>query len=530
MPIQVVIPAAGRIRDSTDAETLLCPLFRTIAGKSFISLILEKLKNSSLDISVVVIGVHSTDKAQLEFLIQPFSKQIEFKILICDHTTSAVETLAELIESVPQGDKVLVNLGDTLVDIDWDLVANHSSGLAVTRSEMPIDRLATFPVGLEDGTMERRGLVGVYWFAKGELLPPLEAIQNVEDFVLYNDSTPFTVEATTWIDADYSDRFTREASLNFESRNFNSVKRPSGSNLIYKSSSKIEKLKSEYEFIANLDPEAASLFPAVRSFKVSGGVGVLAMDYWPYSNLSDMYCFSKLGEGFWAALMQQAKSVLQTLHSGTIERDTDLFHWAFIDKTKERLTQLQATVDWFEIADHTTEINGLKCESTAQLLEKAEKILSNRDSAAARVHGDFCFSNILVDPNSMMIKLVDPRGGFKSDGVLGPLDYDLAKFAHSILGDYDLILKNLFELSDPQSSQIDFSIHYPPHQQIAKSAFVKQIAPTEMELETLRLLSALILMSIPPLHLEDEHRARMFLIKGRYDAQLAISRLEELGR
>jgi hypothetical protein len=185
-------------------------------------------------------------------------------------------------------------------------------------------------------------------------------------------------------------------------------------------------------------------------------------------------------------------------------------------------------VDWFKDANQAQEINGIQCNSTEILLEKAAHLLTKGDNFAARVHGDFCFSNILVDPNSMMIKLVDPRGGFKSDGFLGPLDYDLAKFAHSVLGDYDLILKGLYELSEPDSGAIQFKIHYPPHQKTVASAFVQQIATTELSLETLRLLSALILMSIPPLHLEDEERARMFLVKGRFDAQLAISRLEAM--
>lgn len=528
MPIQVAIPAAGRIRDSTDAETLLCPLFRTITGKPFIGLILEKLKASNLDIGTVAIGIHSADQEQLEYLLRPFSLDFEFAVRICDDTKNAVETLALLIEPIQQGEKVLVNLGDSLVDLAWEEIAMQASGLGVTNDKMPIDRLATYDFQAANGAMSKRGLVGIYWFTKQSVQIPLKELSSVEDFVLSTDSSPTIIEASTWIDADYSDRFVREASLIFESRNFNSVKRPSGSNLIYKTSGKIEKLKSECDFILSLDPEAASLFPAVRSFDVKNGVGVLVMDYWPYSNLSDMYCFSNLGEGFWTALMQQAKGVLGTLHSGTVVADKDLFNWAFINKTRQRLSKLKSSVGWFNLANQAQEINGLQCDSTDRLLIRAEHLLTKGDKFSARVHGDFCFSNILVDPNSMMIKLVDPRGGFKSDGVLGPLDYDLAKLSHSVLGDYDLILKGLFELSGSQSRDACFKIHHPPHQKFVISAFTQEIAPTELELETLRLLSALILISIPPLHLEDEERARMFLIKGRFDAQLAMSRLEAL--
>lgn len=528
MPIQVAIPAAGRIRDSTDAETLLCPLFRTVTGKPFISLILEKLKASKLDIGTISIGIHAADQEQLEFLLQPFSRDFVFSVKTCDHTNSAVETLAELIAPVQQGEKVLVNLGDSLVDIEWEVVSTRDSGLGVTNEKMPIDRLATHEFSAPNGTVSRRGLVGVYWFIKSSARVALEEISTVEDFVLSADVSPAIVEASTWIDADYSDRFSREANLKFESRNFNSVNRPSGSNLIYKSSGKVEKLRSEYDFILGLDPEAASLFPAVRSFEVSGDEAVLAMDYWPYSNLSDMYCFSNLTEGFWGSLMHQIKGVLSTLRSNTSTTDSDLFHWAFIEKTRERLMQLEKEVNWFESASVTRQINGHECESAHDLLDSAEALFAKHDKLAARVHGDFCFSNILVDPSSMMIKLVDPRGGFNGDEVLGPLDYDLAKFAHSVLGDYDLILKGLYDLSDSNLGEQSFAIHYPPHRAIVTKAFQQHLTQSDFELETFRLLSALILISIPPLHLEDEARARMFLIKGRYDAQIALERLKEL--
>lgn len=528
MPIQVVIPAAGRIRDSTDAETLLCPLFRTMTGKPFISLILARLKASNLDIGTISIGIHAADQEQLEFLLQPFSRDFEFVVKICDHTTNAVETLAELIAPLQQGEKILVNLGDSLVDIDWREVAIRDSGLGVTNEKMPIDRLATYELKTSSGIVSKRGLVGIYWFTKQSEDLPISEISSVEDFVLSADSSPAIIEASTWIDADYSDRFSREANLNFESRNFNSVKRPSGSNLIFKSSAKVEKLRSEYEFILALDPEAASLFPAVRSFEVQNDVGVLAMDYWPYSNLSDMYCFSNLSEGFWGSLMHQVKGVLNTLRSDTLTSNGDLFHWAFIEKTRERLTQLQHEVDWFEVASNSRQINGLDCESANTIIDIAEAFFAKDQRVAARVHGDFCFSNILVDPSSMMIKLVDPRGEFKGEGVLGPLDYDLAKFAHSVLGDYDLILKGLYALSDRTAQDLSFDIHYPPHRESVTKAFQQHLADSDVELETFRLLSALILISIPPLHLEDENRAKMFLIKGRHDAQIALARLKEM--
>lgn len=527
MPIQVAIPAAGRIRDTTEAETLVCPLFRNIKGKSFIGLILETLKNSKLDIGRISIGIQSLDVDQLEYLVQPFSKDFDFNIVSCDSSNSAAETLRMLLRTLAPGEKTLVNLGDTLVDLDWHEVDKYPCGLGVTSPAMPIDRLATIAVPVGDRS-ENRGLVGVYWFTSSEDSSDQLSFSTVEDFVLKRPGTPKALEVISWIDADYSDRFTREASSTFESRNFNSVTRDSTSNLLRKSSAKIEKLKSEFDFVTGLEPEAASLFPAVRSFEVRDGLAVLAMDYWPYSNLSDMYCFSYLSDSFWTSLMREVRKALRTLHASSTKVDAELFDWAFFEKTNERLLQLEGEVDWAGWATKPLDINGVRCRAIANLISEAAALLAGRPKVSARVHGDFCFSNILIDPNTMMLKLVDPRGAFKGSTDVGPIDYDMAKFAHSALGDYDLILKGQYHLEESSLDKVHFEIHYPPHREAMVDAFQTALVGSQQELESLRLLSALILISIPPLHLEDERRARMFLIKGRYDAEIALKRLREL--
>ena len=49
-------------------------------------------------------------------------------------------------------------------------------------------------------------------------------------------------------------------------------------------------------------------------------------------------------------------------------------------------------------------------------------------------HGDLCFNNILVDPNSGSLKLIDPKAyPDKSKNIVGLVDpfYDLAKLNHS---------------------------------------------------------------------------------------------------
>ncbi|MEE3624774.1 hypothetical protein UCD39_12370 [Nitrospirillum sp. BR 11752] len=77
------------------------------------------------------------------------------------------------------------------------------------------------------------------------------------------------------------------------------------------------------------------------------------------------------------------------------------------------------------------------------LIEKAIA----RDTSAGLVigHGDACFSNILFDRRTGLMRLIDPRGARTLDeGWMHPA-YDLAKFSHSILGGYDFVNNDLFD-------------------------------------------------------------------------------------
>ena len=64
-------------------------------------------------------------------------------------------------------------------------------------------------------------------------------------------------------------------------------------------------------------------------------------------------------------------------------------------------------------------------------------------------HGDLCFNNILVEPLSGCIKLIDPKAEIINNKSLGFMDpyYDLAKLNHSFNCFYDSVVNNLFSLS-----------------------------------------------------------------------------------
>src|SRR5690606_20830874 len=67
------------------------------------------------------------------------------------------------------------------------------------------------------------------------------------------------------------------------------------------------------------------------------------------------------------------------------------------------------------------------------------------------IHGDCCFSNILVSENSprhpQILKFIDMRGSFGGiPGTGGDIRYDYAKLLHSSSGYYEYLINDLFFL------------------------------------------------------------------------------------
>lgn len=77
------------------------------------------------------------------------------------------------------------------------------------------------------------------------------------------------------------------------------------------------------------------------------------------------------------------------------------------------------------------------------------------------IHGDLQMSNSMIDPDTLEITLIDPRGYFGSSITYGAAEYDVAKLLYSLSG-YDLFnYSHTFHIDLPQSGHICFDIPRP---------------------------------------------------------------------
>lgn len=130
------------------------------------------------------------------------------------------------------------------------------------------------------------------------------------------------------------------------------------------------------------------------------------------------------------------------------------------------------------------------------------------------IHGDLCFSNILFEPASNVIRLIDPRGDFMGSVNQGDPRYDLAKLLHSVHGRYDFMINDLFRL---EQQQLVFELSMPQSeylQQLEQSLLDKIQAQSVYPLNDLILLESLLFLTMLPLHSDQPKRQIAFLLTG----------------
>ena len=69
----------------------------------------------------------------------------------------------------------------------------------------------------------------------------------------------------------------------------------------------------------------------------------------------------------------------------------------------------------------------------------------------------YSWSNVLYDLNSGVFMLIDPQGSWRSSEN-GDVKYDVAKLRHSISGEYDYIIGDLFNIPYLVHDKINYTI------------------------------------------------------------------------
>ena len=190
----------------------------------------------------------------------------------------------------------------------------------------------------------------------------------------------------------------------------------------------------------------------------------------------------------------------------------------YLKKTLLRFQRMKEMEYFKNLFDEKIIINGKKYISLNQIEERLKIEIPNRlygIECFQIIHGDLCFSNILVDNNFAFVKLIDPRGNFGDYDIYGDRRYELAKILHSVEGNYDSIIKEHFvQQYKKEENRITYEIKSPVFDFDVMELFIKEFDLKLEELEEIRFIEALLFLSMIPLHEESQKQQYVMLATG----------------
>jgi len=127
-------------------------------------------------------------------------------------------------------------------------------------------------------------------------------------------------------------------------------------------------------------------------------------------------------------------------------------------------------------------------------------------------HGDFCFSNMLYDKETSMLKLLDPKGALTEPELWTDPYYDAAKLSHSICGKYDFFNSGLFDCLLDEDLKFKLLIEFDNAPYI--ELFKKYLAQNGYDYACVRLFEASLFLSMLPLHMDYPQKVFGFLLNA----------------
>lgn len=499
-----------------------------VNGRPVIGWILDDLLKKGFTEVVLVLRF---DNARLfNYVTWAWGQRILVHCAFVQPGGTILHSLLSGLEMVKPGNGVHIVLGDTLIQDslpvqrdfvfsgsfknpeDWCLVETNAQGQAVGYYDKQ---------GVAQANWQ--ALAGVYSLSDIGLLKRvvMDKIQGGSKeissvLVDYGKQNPIYVEAAKqWYDFGHIDYFNLAKQKLLQSRYFNSLTIDPVRGTITKTSEKSDKLMDELNWYKALPQKLKIFSPRLEEIETGEKV-TITQEYYGYPNLAELYVFGDLALTVWKNALQRLMDIQKLFRqeTGPVHADDvwDMYHV----KTNQRLDELSQQPGWKKRLEvETLIINGKPCRNFSQLAKPIEALLSRlRESCSGSIiHGDYCFSNILYDLNTQVVRLIDPRGSFGQQKLYGDPRYDIAKLRHSIAGRYDFIIADLFKVEE-KNAEYTFEVVEPEVYSPLVKYFDALIQTYGYAPDEVRLIEGLLFISMVPLHRDSPYRQLAMYLTG----------------
>ena len=245
----------------------------------------------------------------------------------------------------------------------------------------------------------------------------------------------------------------------------------------------------------------------------------MAMEYYGYPTLAELMLFWSLDETAWRTCFRTLRRVLTTFRRHPAVFSKDEYREFFIQKLRGRIAEFLSspTLDEHVLTAEFINVNGVRLLNCPNVIETIEPALMKgfEPNDFCLMHGDLCFSNVLYDPHSGVIRLIDARGSFGTPpGIFGDQKYDLAKLVHSTVGQYDYFIAGLFSVAKVGAGSYRLQISRRANYALLKGLTTELIAEMGYDFNFIFLITGTLFLSMTPLHSDSPERQLALYLHG----------------
>lgn len=512
---------------STSQSNAMVP----VNGKPVIGWILDDLLQKQ--IKCVTVVLREEDQRLAAFLQRAYSDRMDILQVPIPAGGSIVHSLQAGLQKLSNSGVVRVLLGDTLVrdsfQANFDFVYtglvedSRRWCLAVLGQD---GHVTDYVDKKEFQFPEKVALVGYYHFQKGDFLLACvnECLHNKEHELSdvlkrYGQQYPIrALSANEWHDFGHIENLLIARRRLLQSRFFNSLTINPVLNTITKISDHNQKLEDELDWYLALPAEMQVLTPRILRHEQINDRLHIVQEYYGYPTLAELYVYGEIPSDAWASILRQIMRVHDEFKRYPSTLNQDEIYDMYMDKTRQRLEMLgEQGQDWeLRLKQKDIIFNERKLQNILELLPTLEEQIRQlvMSTNVCIVHGDFCFSNILFDVNNQIIRLIDPRGRFGRKGIYGDPRYDIAKLRHSISGQYDFIMADMFTIEEDAPGVFAGRIFSNGVQEHVAEYFDHLLERDGYLSREIRLIEGLLFISMLPYHNDHPRRQQMLYVTG----------------
>lgn len=314
------------------------------------------------------------------------------------------------------------------------------------------------------------------------------------------------IQEGSWFDVGHSENYLK-AKTGVAAREFNTVDIDKDRGILKKTSRNKEKLIGEISWFLKLPKNLQYLTPRIYSYSLDRNFPYVEMEYYGYHTLHEVLIMGHKPLVEWQKILKKIYFCVSDMRRFTVSdfNNNEIMQSLkdmYVTKTIERLNQLRDNPVFASYFPREIILNGRTYPSLDQIIQEIEEkfqavIVSQFDGVFSIIHGDLCFSNILIEENAGFVRLIDPRGKFGYFDIYGDSNYELAKIAHSLEGQYDYIIKDMFQV---ETADNQITLKLPDNTKPIYDLFCDIFQLSGMKLNAVRFIEATLFLSMIPLH------------------------------